>query len=77
MDLSYAGYFARARVRVGEYEDGAGAAAVVIAAGVHLKPGQTRLDLVKTNPVSAGFLPVSLRDLLASSLWLPLHLKLP
>lgn len=49
MDLSYAAHFARARVRVGEYEDCAGAAAVVIAAGVHLKPGQTRLDLVKTN----------------------------
>ncbi len=49
MDLSYAAHFARARVCVGEYEDCAGAAAVVIAAGVYLKPGQTRLNLVKTN----------------------------
>jgi L-lactate dehydrogenase len=49
MDLSHAAHFAHARVRVGDYEDCAHAAAVVITAGVNQKPGQTRLDLVKTN----------------------------
>ncbi|GAB1310639.1 L-lactate dehydrogenase [Madurella fahalii] len=49
MDLSHAAHFAQARVRAGEYEDCAGAAAVIITAGVNQKPGQTRLDLVKTN----------------------------
>ncbi len=49
MDLSHAAHFAQARVRVGDYEDCAHAAAVVITAGVNQKPGQTRLDLVKTN----------------------------
>lgn len=49
MDLSHAAHFAQARVRVGDYEDCANAAAVVITAGVNQKPGQTRLDLVKTN----------------------------
>lgn len=49
MDLSHAAHFAQARVRVGDYEDCAGAAAVVITAGVNQKPGQTRMDLVKTN----------------------------
>ncbi|KXX73922.1 putative L-lactate dehydrogenase [Madurella mycetomatis] len=49
MDMSHAAHYAQARVRVGEYEDCAGAAAVIITAGVNQKPGQTRLDLVKTN----------------------------
>jgi L-lactate dehydrogenase len=49
MDLSHAAHFAQARVRVGDYEDCANAAAVIITAGVNQKPGQTRLDLVKTN----------------------------
>ncbi|KAK4149304.1 lactate dehydrogenase [Chaetomidium leptoderma] len=49
MDLSHAAHFAQARVRVGDYEDCANATAVVITAGVNQKPGQTRLDLVKTN----------------------------
>jgi len=49
MDLSHAAHFAQAKVRVGEYEDCAGAAAVIITAGVNQKPGQTRMDLVKTN----------------------------
>lgn len=49
MDLSHAAHFAQARVRVGDYEDCAHAAAVIITAGVNQKPGQTRLDLVKTN----------------------------
>ncbi|KAL2154585.1 hypothetical protein VTH82DRAFT_3261 [Thermothelomyces myriococcoides] len=49
MDMSHAAHFAQARVRVGDYEDCAGAAVVIITAGVNQKPGQTRLDLVKTN----------------------------
>lgn len=50
MDLSHAAHFAQARVRAADsYEDCAGAAAVVITAGVNQKPGQTRLDLVQTN----------------------------
>ncbi|KAK3393290.1 L-lactate dehydrogenase-like protein [Podospora didyma] len=49
MDLNHAAHFAQARVVAGEYEDCAGAAAVIITAGVNQKPGQTRLDLVKTN----------------------------
>ncbi|KAL2262485.1 hypothetical protein VTK26DRAFT_1166 [Humicola hyalothermophila] len=49
MDLSHAAHFAQARVRVGDYPDCEHAAAVVIAAGVNQKPGQTRLDLVQTN----------------------------
>ncbi|KAL2183991.1 lactate dehydrogenase [Thermothelomyces heterothallicus CBS 203.75] len=49
MDLSHAAHFAQARVRVGDYEDCAHAAAVIITAGVNQKPGQTRLDLVRTN----------------------------
>ncbi|KAL2168891.1 hypothetical protein VTG60DRAFT_6726 [Thermothelomyces hinnuleus] len=49
MDLSHAAHFAQARVRVGDYEDCAHAAAVIVTAGVNQKPGQTRLDLVKTN----------------------------
>jgi L-lactate dehydrogenase len=48
-DLSHAAHFAQARVRVGTYEDCAGAAAVIITAGVNQKPGQTRLDLLRTN----------------------------
>lgn len=49
MDLSHAAHFAHAKVSVGEYEDCAGATAVIITAGVNQKPGQTRMDLVKTN----------------------------
>ncbi|KAJ4297352.1 hypothetical protein N0V88_004270 [Collariella sp. IMI 366227] len=49
MDLNHAAHFAQARVRVGDYEDCVHAAAVIITAGVNQKPGQTRLDLVKTN----------------------------
>ncbi|KAK3989966.1 hypothetical protein QBC44DRAFT_290022 [Cladorrhinum sp. PSN332] len=49
MDMSHAAHFAQARVRVGEYEDCAGATAVIVTAGVNQKPGQTRLDLIKTN----------------------------
>ncbi|KAK3329938.1 L-lactate dehydrogenase-like protein [Apodospora peruviana] len=50
MDMSHAAHFAQAKVRAGEtYADCAGAAAVIITAGVNQKPGQTRMDLVKTN----------------------------
>ncbi|KAK3694482.1 L-lactate dehydrogenase-like protein [Podospora appendiculata] len=49
MDLSHAAHYAQAKIRVGEYVDCAGAAAVIITAGVNQKPGQTRLDLVQTN----------------------------
>ncbi|KAB5581129.1 L-lactate dehydrogenase-like protein [Coniochaeta sp. 2T2.1] len=48
-DLNHAAHFAQARVRVGGYEDCKGAAAVIITAGVNQKPGQTRIDLLKTN----------------------------
>lgn len=48
-DLSHAAHFSQAKVRTGDYADCAGATAVVITAGVNQKPGQTRLDLVKTN----------------------------
>ncbi|KAK0630261.1 L-lactate dehydrogenase-like protein [Bombardia bombarda] len=49
MDLSHAAHYAQARVIAGDYEDCHGAAAVIITAGVNQKPGQTRMDLVKTN----------------------------
>ncbi|KAK0656950.1 hypothetical protein B0T16DRAFT_452458 [Cercophora newfieldiana] len=50
IDLSHAAHFAHAKVRVARgYEDCAGATIVIITAGVNQKPGQTRLDLVKTN----------------------------
>jgi L-lactate dehydrogenase len=48
-DLNHAAHFAQARVRAGGYADCAGAAAVIITAGVNQKPGQTRIDLLKTN----------------------------
>lgn len=48
-DLNHAAHFAQARVRVGTYADCAGAAAVIITAGVNQKHGQTRLDLLRTN----------------------------
>ncbi|KAI5460183.1 L-lactate dehydrogenase [Mariannaea sp. PMI_226] len=48
-DLSHAAHFAQAKVRAGDYPDCAGATAVIITAGVNQKPGQTRLDLVRTN----------------------------
>jgi L-lactate dehydrogenase len=49
-DLNHAAHFAQARVRGGYgYGDCAGAAAVIITAGVNQKPGQTRIDLLRTN----------------------------
>ncbi|KAK1829947.1 hypothetical protein QBC39DRAFT_332002 [Podospora conica] len=52
VDLSHAAHFAQthARVRAAtSYADCAGAAIVILTAGVNQKPGQTRLDLVRTN----------------------------
>lgn len=50
MDLShglpYAGHMI---IRDGDYEDVADAAIIIITAGANQKPGQTRLDLIKTN----------------------------
>jgi L-lactate dehydrogenase len=50
MDLNHAEPFTNpTRVWAGNYDDCAGAAIVVIAAGAGQKPGETRLDLVKKN----------------------------
>lgn len=50
LDISHAATLNRAwKIRAGSYQDLAGADLVVITAGVSLKPGQTRLELVKSN----------------------------
>ena len=50
MDLNHAEPFTHpTRVWAGDYDDCAGAAIVVIAAGAGQRPGETRLDLVKKN----------------------------
>lgn len=50
MDLNHGLPFVPvADVRAGAYEDLAGCALVVVAAGAHQKPGQTRLDLLQQN----------------------------
>jgi len=50
MDLNHAVPFAHpTRIWAGTYEDCAGAAVVVIAAGAGQKPGETRLDLLHHN----------------------------
>lgn len=50
MDLNHAVPFASpARIWSGSLEDAAGAAVVVLAAGVGQRPGETRLDLVRRN----------------------------
>ncbi len=50
MDLNHAVPFAHpTRIWAGTYEDCAGAAVVVIAAGAAQKPGETRLDLLQRN----------------------------
>ena len=50
MDLNHAVPFAHpTRIWAGTYEDCAGAAVVVIAAGAAQKPGETRLDLLHHN----------------------------
>ena len=49
-DISHAAPFARpVIVRAGDYEDLAGAAVVILAAGVSQKPGETRIDLLTRN----------------------------
>lgn len=59
MDLNHAVPFtASARVWAGSLEDTAGAAVVVVAAGVGQRPGETRLDLVRRNvEVFRGVVP--------------------
>lgn len=55
MDLGHAVPFTRpVRIWAGEYEDCAGAAVTVVAAGANQKPGETRLDLVKRNAAIFG-----------------------
>jgi L-lactate dehydrogenase len=50
MDLNHGLPFVRPlRIAAGEYADLAGAAVVVIAAGVNQQPGQSRLDLLQRN----------------------------
>ena len=50
MDLNHAVPFAHpTRIWAGDYSDCAGAAVVVVAAGVGQKPGDTRLDLLQRN----------------------------
>ena len=50
MDLNHAVPFAHpTRIWAGDYADCAGAAVVVVAAGVGQKPGDTRLDLLQRN----------------------------
>ena len=50
LDISHAMPFASATiVRHGDYDDLAGAAVVIIAAGVSQKPGESRLDLLSRN----------------------------
>ena len=50
MDLNHAVPFTSpVRIWAGDYADCAGAAVTVITAGAAQKPGETRLDLVKTN----------------------------
>lgn len=50
MDLNHAVPFAKpTKIWAGSYEDCAGAAVTVIAAGANQKPGETRLDLVHKN----------------------------
>ncbi len=50
LDLAHAtAFWGHDRVRAGEYEDCRDADIVVVTAGVGVKPGQTRLDLIQTN----------------------------
>lgn len=42
-------FFRQARIRKGGYEECADAKIIIITAGIARKPGQTRLDLAKTN----------------------------
>lgn len=50
LDLAHAtGFFKQVNVRTGGYEECADAGIIIITAGLGRKPGQTRLDLAKTN----------------------------
>jgi L-lactate dehydrogenase len=50
MDLNHGLSFAPpVEIRSGDYEELAGAAVVVVTAGAHQRPGQTRLDLLDAN----------------------------
>jgi L-lactate dehydrogenase len=50
LDLAHAtAFWGHDRVRAGGWEDADGADIVVVTAGVGVKPGQTRLDLIQTN----------------------------
>ncbi|HET7791815.1 MAG TPA: lactate dehydrogenase [Rhizobacter sp.] len=50
LDLAHAtAFWGHERVRAGEFSDAQGADVIVITAGVGVRPGQTRLDLVRTN----------------------------
>ena len=50
LDIAHGTAFSRqSRIRMGGYEECADAEAIIITAGVARKPGQTRLDLAKTN----------------------------
>jgi L-lactate dehydrogenase len=50
LDMNHGLFFAPpVRLRAGDYDDCAGAELVVITAGAAQKPGQSRLELVKTN----------------------------
>jgi L-lactate dehydrogenase len=50
LDLAHAtAFWGNDRVHAGEYADARHADVVVVTAGVGVKPGQTRLDLVQTN----------------------------
>jgi L-lactate dehydrogenase len=55
LDLAHAtAFWGNDRVRAGDYEDARGADIVVVTAGVGVKPGQTRLDLIQTNAAILG-----------------------
>ena len=55
LDLAHAtAFWGHDRVRAGDYADARNADIVVITAGVGVKPGQTRLDLVQTNAAIVG-----------------------
>ncbi|HSA79440.1 MAG TPA: L-lactate dehydrogenase [Geminicoccaceae bacterium] len=54
-DILHAVPFAHiTRVRAGDYADLAGSAAVILAAGVSQRPGETRLELLKRNAAVFG-----------------------
>ena len=63
MDLNHAVPFAHpTRIWAGAYEDCAGAAVTVIAAGANQRPGESRLDLVKRNAaIFRGIVPTVAR----------------